>query len=218
MRILFIGEQQTIDDCVQNSNLDFFIDSAYNSEDGRDLFGTHLYDAVIVDESIVGSDCLTLYKDIKNLRPESNVLCMVDARDFNHISKALDSGADDYIIKPLEKRELRTKLKVISKRLDQIPKKFKTYKFNDLNIDTRKKLILVRNKNVFLRRREYELLEFLVCNSGRIISEEEILEYIWNDYSFILSNTVASHIRRLRKKIGINHIKTYKNQGYKFIP
>lgn len=124
-----------------------------------------------------------------------------------------ESGADDYIGKPIKMNILRSRVKAILSRIS-LPEN----KVNSLTIDTEHYQVQIGDEMLVLPRKEFMLLNLLYSHPGRLFSREEIYHEIWGDKVVVGDRTIDVHIRKLRQKIGENHIITIKGMGYKFSP
>lgn len=124
-----------------------------------------------------------------------------------------ESGADDYIGKPIKMNILRSRVKAILSRIS-LPVDSR----DTLTIDTEHYQVQIGDKTLVLPRKEFMLLNLLYSHPGRLFSREEIYREIWGDKVVVGDRTIDVHIRKLRQKIGDNHIVTIKGMGYKFSP
>jgi DNA-binding response OmpR family regulator len=163
----------------------------------------------------------------KQIRAESTVpIVMVTAKgsDVDKIV-GLEIGADDYISKPFNPRELVARIKAILRRTyrqDYQPQSQTTQlKYRDLFIDIARRKATIRDQTLDLTMKEFDLLLFLARNPGRVYSRDNLLDYVWGQDSFVGARTVDVHIRRLREQIEQDasqpeYIKTVWGVGYKF--
>ena len=135
------------------------------------------------------------------------------AEDYSELA-GFDAGADDYITKPVKPKLLISRIKAILRR-----KKDKTIskqiKIDNIEIDKDKHILFYSGKEIFLARKEFNLLFYLMTLPGRVFTREEIITEVWND-AVVGDRTIDVHIRKIREKIGNHHIKTVKGVGYKF--
>jgi two-component system alkaline phosphatase synthesis response regulator PhoP len=125
-----------------------------------------------------------------------------------------ESGADDYIGKPIKMNILRSRVKAILSRIS-LPADKPQHK---LSIDKEHYQVQIDDQTLVLPRKEFMLLNLLYSHPGKLFSREEIYHEIWGDKVVVGDRTIDVHIRKLRQKIGDNHIVTIKGMGYKFSP
>jgi len=170
-------------------------------------------DLVILDIGLPDIDGITVLKKARKIDKELPVL-MLTARDSVDDKVAgLDSGADDYLVKPFEMTELLARLRVLERRIASV--KSNAITIGEVSLDTVTQEVMANGNAVDLARREYMLLKNLMENAGRV-QTRSVLEtrlYSWGEE--VSSNAVEVHIHRLRKKLGNDFIKTIRGVGYK---
>ena len=155
------------------------------------------------------------------LREESNfkntIIIFSSARseDFTQLS-AYESGADDYIIKPIKPKILISRIKVLLKRSIRADDYVKQIELGDLIINKEKVSVSYKNEPINLVRKEFELLFLLASQPGKVFSRDEIIESVWDNDVIVGNRTIDVHIRRLREKVGIEYFETVKGIGYRF--
>lgn len=174
---------------------------------------------IFIDFIFDDRDAIAVLKDLSDMGLLHNKMAIVfgDSKEnFIQIS-ALNAGADDYLIKPVNKRIFAAKLNSWSKRSER----------GNLDIRSsadRKKLFLdadrfsiqIDNNETLLQRKEFEIISLLLSKPGKVFTRSEIVESIWDNLSGIRYRTIDVHIRNLRSKIGPRHIKTIKGVGYSY--
>ncbi len=190
------------------------------SVDGRDA-GERLamadYDAVILDVMLPFVDGLTVCRELRQAQSAVPVL-MLTARDSIEARIAgLDSGADDYLIKPFDLDELLARLRALIRRglRPVLPTRLRV---GALDLDTRSRQLSCRGRGIALTTREYALLEFLVRHSGQVVGRAEISEHVWDESYDPFSNVIDVFITRLRRKLEAHGqaglIQTRRGEGY----
>ncbi len=135
--------------------------------------------------------------------------------DYSQIA-GFEAGADDYITKPIKPKLFISRIQAILRRLKEDPVEETRLVTRGFTIDREKYIVLKEGEEVFLPRKEFELLQFLVTQPGRVVTRDEIFQTIWGDDVIVGDRTIDVHIRRIREKLGTFSIKTIKGVGYKF--
>ncbi len=196
---------------------DFVLDHFENGEIAFERIKNRSYDLVILDIMLPDKSGLEIVRDLRKEEYNLPIIMLTALGDLENKTEAFESGADDYLVKPFELKELELRIRALLKR----PKmeKSEKIKIGKLELDFNKKNISKGGKDLKLTSKEYQVLEYLMRNSGKILSRENILENCW-DWSYeAFTNIVDVYIKRLRKKInGKNeeYIETIRGLGYKF--
>ncbi|MDQ3534701.1 MAG: response regulator transcription factor, partial [Bacteroidota bacterium] len=127
-----------------------------------------------------------------------------------------DTGADDYITKPIKPRALMSRINALFRRDFKKKEDSTNIKIGDLSIDRTSYTVSVGENQVVLPKKEFELLYFLAQNPNKVFSRDDLLQNIWGSDVYVLARTVDVHIRKVREKIGEGYITTIKGVGYKF--
>lgn len=128
--------------------------------------------------------------------------------------KGLESGADDYISKPISPKVLVSRVNAVFRRLNK--EGGKTIEIGNLTIDPEKFLVNINNTDVMLAKKEFELLYLLASKPGRVFLRNEILSQVWGNDVIVGDRTIDVHIRKIRQKLGVDCVTTVKGVGYKF--
>lgn len=134
--------------------------------------------------------------------------------DFSQVA-GLDAGADDYITKPIRPKVLVSRVKALLRRT-QLPSASETLRFPDLEIIPEEHKVVFKEEELFLPKKEFELLLLLASSPGKVFGRETILDQIWGPEVIVGDRTIDVHIRKLREKLGDAMFKTIKGVGYKF--
>lgn len=192
---------------------------AYDGQMALDMFKIHNFDLILLDIMMPKVDGISVCKKI---RRESNVsIIMITAKSEDEdIIMGLDVGADDYIVKPFNPKEVIARIKAMIRRLKIYDSDYELH-FDNLYINMNDYKISVDNNEVNLTKKELEILYLLAKHPSRVYQREILLDLIWGEEYFGDLRTVDTHIKRLRAKIkGINNsrwdIKTVWGVGYKF--
>ncbi len=186
-------------------DLGYHIEISNNGREGFETAISGMYDLLILDVMLPDMDGVSICQKIRALQNYTPILMITAKSEEIDKVMGLESGADDYITKPFRIREFIARVKAIMRRQDQFvllgQKDEPKVKFDNLEIDEKRRKILVNQKRVELTPKEFELLTLLAKNPGRSYSRAQLLELIWG-YDFTgYEHTVNAHINRLRSKI-----------------
>lgn len=186
----------------------------------------HTPHLVILDVMMSEMDGITACEEIRKIPSLKNtIITFLTARgeDYSQIA-GFEAGADDYITKPIRPKVLVSRVKALLKRSGEttaaptiIPVDENTVNIGNLIIDKERYLIRLDNIEMVLPRKEFELLSLLVSKPGKVFTREEIYHSVWGENVVVGDRTIDVHIRKLREKIGNDHIKTLKGIGYKYV-
>jgi two-component system alkaline phosphatase synthesis response regulator PhoP len=177
-------------------------------------------DLIILDIMMPEMDGIETCRQLRELPDFKNTLiAFLTARneDYSQIA-GLETGADDYITKPIKPRVLVSRINALFRRYDGNKKadKHPVLTVGDLQIDREQYLVHKNNKSFALPRKEFELLALLASKPGKVFTRDEILERVWGSDIIVGDRTIDVHIRKLREKLGDETVKTVKGIGYKF--
>ena len=225
-RILVVDDEVDIVDFIGDylTGEGYEVIKAYDGVEALNKMRQNLPDLVVLDIMLPGLDGFEVCKQI---RADSTIpILMVTAKDTD-VDKivGLEIGADDYIPKPFNPRELVARVKAILRRTyrqDYQPhSQTVILEYKDLSIDTQRRRVTIENRLLELTVKEFDLLLFLMQNPGHVYSRDHLLDSVWGRDSFVGARTVDVHIRRLREQIETDasqpqYIKTVWGVGYKF--
>jgi two-component system copper resistance phosphate regulon response regulator CusR len=198
----------------------YAVDVAADGEAALFQVDTTDYDALILDVMLPLKDGLAVCRAVRQSGNTVPIL-MLTARDaVESRIEGLDSGADDYLVKPFDFGELLARLRALARRGRQ-PILPAHVTIGTLTLDTRGRGVTVAGRDVPLTAKEYALLEYLVRRAGDVVSRVDIAEHVWDEHYDPLSNVVDVYIQRLRRKIdsprGESFIKTRRGEGYQLV-
>lgn len=189
---------------------------ASNGLEAIEKVKTEDFDIIVLDIMMPKIDGYQAAKEIKELK--NTPIIMLSSRDdeFDKLY-GFEIGIDDYMTKPFSPKELIARIKAIHKRSKQ-NKTEEILFYKTLKIELISRKVLVEDSEVELTLREYDILVYLLQNKGKVLSRQQILDYIWGFETFNYDRTIDSHIKGIRKKIGkySDNIKTIRGVGYKF--
>ncbi len=219
MRILLVEDNRRLSDSLRMILQDdgYAVDAAYDGIDGEEMGLISGYDVIILDIMLPGKDGLEVCRELRNRRISTPIL-MLTARDaLEDRVVGLDSGADDYLVKPFEVDELRARIRALLRR--ESPGKSGTLQIADLELDPATHTVRRGSQPLELTAKEFSLLEYLMRHPNRLITREMAEEHLWNYDHVIASNVVDVYIRRLRRKIDDPHpvklLETIRGAGYR---
>ena len=179
---------------------------------------------IILDVMMPEMDGIAACEEIRKIPSLNNtIIAFLTARgeDYSQIA-GFEAGGDDYITKPVRPKVLVSRVKALLKRTGETTTApaaadSNTLAIGNLVIDKERYLIRIGDEEMILPRKEFELLSLLVSKPGKVFTREEIYYSVWGENVVVGDRTIDVHIRKLREKIGNDHIKTLKGIGYKFV-
>lgn len=220
MRILVVEDEHKIARAVTRAleQESYAVDTVYDGDEGYAMATTEPYDLAIIDRMIPGEyDGLAIVKAMRDAKIHTPVLLLTALGSTSDKTKGLDSGADDYLVKPFALEELLARVRALLRRPAE--QTGTVLKADDLELDTTAFRVTRAGKEISLTSKEFALLEYLLRNQGRPSSKETIVAHVWDYDADILLNTVEVYIKYLRAKVdepfGKQLIKTVRGFGYK---
>ncbi|MAR44359.1 MAG: DNA-binding response regulator [Flavobacteriaceae bacterium] len=219
IKILIVDDEPDIIEILKFNleNEGYKVISAVNGKEALKLADKHLPNLIILDLMMPIMDGIETCERLRMDKRFNNTLIMfLSARgeDYSQVA-AFESGADDYVTKPIKPRILNSKVKALLRRFKN--ELGQVLSFENLVIDSEKYTVEVDSKKLNLPRKEFELLFLLASRPGKVFKREKIMESVWGSDVIVGDRTIDVHIRKLREKIGENHLKTIKGVGYQFI-
>jgi len=217
MRVLLVDDNPDVRMTLKSSlsKEAFIVDTAEDGKNGSFMARTNEYDVIILDNIMPGKDGLTVCKEIRRIGKTVPIILLSVLTEINQKVALLEAGADDYLTKPYSHRELVARLRALTKRSPLC--KDEKLAAGDITLDSYSTKVMKGTHELYLTRKEFSLLEFLLRNKGRVASRSELFEHVWNMDSDPLSKTVETHILNLRKKIerkGERIIQNVHGRGY----
>jgi two-component system copper resistance phosphate regulon response regulator CusR len=220
MRILLVEDEPRVAHFVAKGlrERSYAVDIAVEGESALYQTEVNDYDLIILDVMLPGKDGFEVCRKLRERGIKTPVL-MLTARDaVDDRVAGLDSGADDYLVKPFEFKELLARVRALLRRaLEFRPS---VLQVADLTLNTANHTASRSGKRIGLTAKEYALLEYFALHQGRLLGREEIAEHVWDENFDPMSNVIDVYVRRLRKKVdeGFGHplIHTRRGAGYIF--
>lgn len=220
MRILLIEDEHKIARALKKAleQESYAVDIAYDGDEGYAMATTEPYDAAIIDRMLPGDyDGMAIVKGMREAKIHTPVLLLTALGSVKDRTDGLDSGADDYLVKPFALEELLARVRALLRRpVEQHPT---VLSVDDLSLNTTTYEVKRSGKHIQLTGKEFALLEYLLRNPNRPLPKELIISHVWDYDADILPNTVEVYIKYLRSKI--DHpfkkplIHTVRGFGYK---
>jgi len=219
IKILIVDDEPDIIEILQFNleNEGYKVLSAVNGKEALILADQHIPHLIILDLMMPVMDGIEACERLRMDKKFNNTLIMfLSARgeDYSQVA-AFESGADDYVTKPIKPRILNSKVKALMRRFKNDFGQILA--FENIVIDSEKYTVEVDNKQLNLPRKEFELLFLLASKPGKVFKREKIMESVWGTDVIVGDRTIDVHIRKLREKVGENFFKTIKGVGYQFV-
>lgn len=218
MKVLIVEDERTLSDTIKQCICKKFdTEQAYDGYEAYMMAKENIYDAIILDlmlPEMSGYDVLLKLRENKVLTP---VLILTAKDTLNDKLKGFNYGADDYLVKPFEREELLARLEAIIRRTNGSYKQDEI-EFKDLKLNIKSRRAFIKDKEITLQGKQFDILEYLINSKGTIITKEQIFDKIWGFDSFTTTNVVevyASGLRKTLKQYGYDkYIKTIRGVGY----
>jgi len=193
------------------------VDHAIDARKGMLLGADHGYSVLIVDRMLPGTDGLSLVKMLRSAGVDTPVLFLTNLGGIDDRVAGLQAGGDDYLVKPFALSELLARLNALARRPRALDSST-MLRTGDLELDILSRTVHRAGKKIALQPREYKLLEYLMKNSGKVVTRTMLLENVWEYHFDPKTNIVETHISRLRSKIDRDFdqpmIQTVRGSGY----
>jgi DNA-binding response OmpR family regulator len=195
----------------------YAVDAAYDGIEGEEMASFTPYDVIILDVLLPERDGVQVCRSLRDQRVSTPIL-MLTARDgLDDRVLGLDSGADDYLVKPFQVAELRARLRALMRR--EAGRKSGDLLVADLRLDPATHDAWRGTSRLELTAKEFSLLEYLMRNASRLVTRQMVVAHLWDYDQMITSNVVDVHIRRLRRKVDdpydVKLIETVRGAGYR---
>ena len=218
MRILVVEDEIKLANAVRRALQlqKYAVDIAYDGQSGLDLAVGESFDLIILDVMLPGIDGMEICRRIRREGIKTPVLMLTAKGRISDKITGLDTGADDYMVKPFSFEELFARIRALFRRSVQSPDPLLQVK--DLTLDPVSFKVERSGKSIKLSSREFSILEYLIRRKNTVVTRDQILSHVWDYDSDILPGTVEVHIKHLRDKIDTSFtvplIKTIRGFGY----
>lgn len=227
INVLVVDDEKDIVDLIKY-NLDkeneFEVITAYDGKDALEKATERKPDVILLDIMMPEINGFDVCKKLKAEKETASIPVIFLTAKGNEIDEiiGLELGADDYIQKPVSPRKVIARIKSVIRRSSSENghtfKKDEVLKFKGLEVDSITHKVKVNAKEVFLPKKEFQLLQFLLSHKGRVFSREILLNQIWGENVFVIDRTIDVHVAKVREKLGeySDYIETIKGLGYRF--
>ena len=218
MRILVVEDERALCETIVRSlrRLAYSVDPCYDGDTAIDLLGSERYDLVLLDLNLPGADGMTVLRTLRQTDRETRVLILSARSEVADKVEGLDAGANDYLAKPFHLEELEARIRSLTLR--QFTQNDVVLHCGPLSFDTRSRIATAAGQPLVLTRKETGILEYLLLHQGRPVSQEELLEHVWDNSVDNFSNSIRVHISALRKKLrtalGYDPVRNRIGEGY----
>jgi DNA-binding response OmpR family regulator len=208
MRILVIEDEHKIANSIKKGleQESYAVDVAYDGNDGYDLAATEDYDLIILDLLLPGMDGLEICRNLRQEGNHTRILILTAKGQIRDRVLGLNSGADDYLVKPFAFAELLARVRALTRRPDKT--NGTSLSLADLSLNTLSFEVKRGKKPIQLSTKEYALLEYLLRHKDTVVTKDQIINHVWDYDADVLPNSVEVYILHLRNKID----KTFKNK------
>lgn len=219
MRLLVVEDEKQLCDTVAKSLYDagYEVDACYDGEEALEYILVENYDLIVLDLNLPGMDGMDILRELRQKNEDTKVLILSARSQIADKVEGLDAGANDYMEKPFHLQELEARIRSLTRR--KFVQRDVCLNAGDIRFDTRKREVYAKGERVQLTRKENGILEYLLLNQGRPVSQEELMEHVWDASADSFSGAIRVHMSSLRKKLkavlGYDPILNKVGEGYK---
>lgn len=222
MKLLIIEDEKALSEAIHSylEQEGYLCECALDFPSAEEKVALYAYDCILLDITLPGGSGLELLNRIRQNNTKAGVIILSAKNSVEDKITGLDRGADDYISKPFNLSELNSRIKSLLRRRSLGPDP--ELSFENIHINTDAKTARVKDTELSLTKKEYELLLYLILNKNRIITKNSIAEHLWGDDMDMVDSYdfIYTHIKNLRKKLlaagSPDYMKTVYGMGYKF--
>ncbi|MEL6561979.1 MAG: response regulator transcription factor [Bacteroidota bacterium] len=219
-KILVVDDESDILELLKYnlSKEGYEVKTASDGVKGLEIAKNFIPDMILLDIMMPKQDGVETCRLIRETPELQNVFVIfltARSEEYSEVA-AFETGADDYITKPIKPRALMSRINALFRRESKKKKNQNKISVGDLSIDRSSYTVTSKEEKINLPKKEFELLYFLAQNPGKVFSRDDLLKNIWGTDVYVLARTVDVHIRKVREKIGEGYITTVKGVGYKF--
>ena len=221
MRLLIVEDEKNLCDTIAKNlyGAGYEVDTSYDGNNALDCILSEDYDLIVLDLNLPGTDGMDILKELRKKNEETKVIILSAKSQIADKVAGLDAGANDYLEKPFHLQELEARIRSLTRR--KFVQKDVCLHCGEIKFDTKKREAYAKDKPVSLTRKENGILEYLLLNQGRPISQEELIEHVWDASVDSFSGSIRVHMSSLRKKLkavlGYDPIINKIGEGYKIV-
>ncbi|MFE0506545.1 response regulator transcription factor [Peribacillus butanolivorans] len=219
MKLLLVEDEVVLSNIISKGlkKSGYAVDTAFDGEEALEYFEINVYDLIILDLNLPKTDGMEVLKRIRSKHDDIKILILSARSDIQDKITGLDTGANDYLVKPFDFQELDARIRSLLRR--SFTQESTIISCSDIALDSSKKLVFVKGSQIDLTKKEFSILEYLMFHKNEVISAEELIEHTWDSEVDLFSNSLKFHIHSLRKKVAIvlgkkEMIRTIRGQGY----
>ena len=218
MHILVVEDERALCETVVRSlrRLAYSVDFCHDGNEALRLLGVESYDLVLLDLNLPGADGMTVLQTLRQTDRDTRVLILSARSEVSDKVAGLDAGASDYLSKPFHLEELEARIRSLTLR--QFTQNDIVLTCGQVTFDTKARTASAAGQALTLTRKETGILEYLMLHRGRPVSQEELLDHVWDNSVDNFSNSIRVHISALRKKLraalGYDPIRNRIGEGY----
>ena len=219
MRVLVVEDDLDLINLLEEGlTMDgYAVDKASDGDQAIEMAYIENYDIVILDINLPKKDGFEVLDEIRKFNQEVNIIMLTARSDIDDRVKGLDFGANDYMVKPFDLKELDARMRALLRRKSVTESTI--LEAGNMKFDTASREAFVDNQKINLTQKETGILEYLFLNKERFVSSEELIDHVWDSNADSFSNSVRVHMSSLRKKIkelsGENKIQNVIGKGYR---
>ncbi|MBL8823889.1 MAG: response regulator transcription factor [Planctomycetia bacterium] len=213
MRILVVEDEPQLLQVIARAMREqgYAVDEATNGQDALYKASTWDYDAILLDVMLPGLDGWAVLKELR--KTKKTPVLMLTARDgIDDRVHGLDNGADDYIVKPFDLKELNARLRAVIRRSKG--QAHPIIQLGSVTLHTQSRMVTLNGVDANLTALEYSLVEMLALQPGKLVTRTELYEHLFDESEDSMSNLIDVHVSNIRKKLGKDFIVTRRGQGY----
>ena len=216
MKILLLEDDPVLGDIVTDYLQTYYeTHRAFDSAEAQEFIDEGAYDLFIFDINVPGKSGIALLEELRSFNNTTPAIIITAYDDTKHLKESFDAGAHDYIKKPFELEELKLRIEK-SRVLFHIEQDAPVKLSNELTYYPRKHVVSDGLKELTLRPKEAKILDYFIAHPGRLISQEELIQNIWEFDELPSDGTLRSYIRKIREAIGAKKIITQRGLGYRY--